>query len=284
MVTNNATNEGTASSGKVLQGQGVGTASAFSTATYPATTTSQNILYSSAANTVSELAPPALSSGSVESFDGTTYFQSASTRARVFDDFFSSNQITNHQSGSGSGGQSCVTVDNGHAGIFQLSTGTATGKTDNLYSGPTTSLISGGGNWYYETLINLPALSNGTNEYQLTIGIHDGWIYGGQSNGFYFSYIRTTSTSWQFACMNGGVATTTTSATAVATGWTKLAMYYNGTNVNFYINGSSQGTISTHLTTNGVTPCWLITQSAGTSPCLLNVDYIDFTIEFTTPR
>lgn len=55
MATNNASNEPTAASGKVLQGQGVGVAANFSTATYPATTTSQQILYSSAANTVSEL-------------------------------------------------------------------------------------------------------------------------------------------------------------------------------------------------------------------------------------
>lgn len=39
MATNNAVNEPTAASGKVLQGQGVGTTSAFSTATYPATAT-----------------------------------------------------------------------------------------------------------------------------------------------------------------------------------------------------------------------------------------------------
>jgi hypothetical protein len=55
MTTNNAVDEPTAASGKVLQGQGVGTASAFSTATYPATTTINQVLYSSAANTVSGL-------------------------------------------------------------------------------------------------------------------------------------------------------------------------------------------------------------------------------------
>ncbi len=40
MVTNNSINEPTAASGKVLQGQGIGTASNFSTATYPSTATS----------------------------------------------------------------------------------------------------------------------------------------------------------------------------------------------------------------------------------------------------
>lgn len=80
MVTNNSSNEPTAASGKILQGQGVGVASNFSTATYPSTatstgvilradgtnwtattatypttTTSQQILYSSATNTVSQI-------------------------------------------------------------------------------------------------------------------------------------------------------------------------------------------------------------------------------------
>lgn len=54
MVTVNASNEKTAASGKVLQGQGVGTANDFSTATYPATAgTSGKILISDGTNIVS---------------------------------------------------------------------------------------------------------------------------------------------------------------------------------------------------------------------------------------
>lgn len=56
MVTNNSANNKTGASGTVLQGQGVGTASDFSTATYPSTTTANRILYSSATNTISEIA------------------------------------------------------------------------------------------------------------------------------------------------------------------------------------------------------------------------------------
>lgn len=53
MVTNNAINIATGASGTVLQGQGVGTASAFSTATYPATaTTSQQLLVANGTNWV----------------------------------------------------------------------------------------------------------------------------------------------------------------------------------------------------------------------------------------
>jgi len=56
MVTQNSANNKTGALGTVLQGQGVGTASDFSTATYPATTTINEILYSSATNTVTDLA------------------------------------------------------------------------------------------------------------------------------------------------------------------------------------------------------------------------------------
>lgn len=52
MVTNNSANIPTGASGTILRGGGVGSASAFSTATYPATTTINQILYSSAANVV----------------------------------------------------------------------------------------------------------------------------------------------------------------------------------------------------------------------------------------
>lgn len=55
MVTNSSTDTPTGASGTILQGQGIGTATAFSTATYPSTTTAQQLLYSTATNTVGEL-------------------------------------------------------------------------------------------------------------------------------------------------------------------------------------------------------------------------------------
>lgn len=44
MVTRNASDEPTAASGKVLQGQGIGTASNFSTATYPSTASTSGVI------------------------------------------------------------------------------------------------------------------------------------------------------------------------------------------------------------------------------------------------
>jgi hypothetical protein len=58
MVTNNAGNIPTGASGTVLQGQGVGTAPAFSTATYPSTAGANgNLLTSNGTNWVSAVAP-----------------------------------------------------------------------------------------------------------------------------------------------------------------------------------------------------------------------------------
>ena len=56
MSTNNSSNIPTGVSGTILQGQGAGVALELSTATYPATTTVSQMLYSSATNTVAGLA------------------------------------------------------------------------------------------------------------------------------------------------------------------------------------------------------------------------------------
>lgn len=55
MTTDNSADIPTGAANTILQGQGVGTALAFSTATYPATTTINQLLYSSSANTIGGL-------------------------------------------------------------------------------------------------------------------------------------------------------------------------------------------------------------------------------------
>lgn len=83
MVTNNAANNKTAATGKVLQGQGVGTASDFSTATYPSTATGTGkILRADGTNWVASTATypdTAGTSGNVLTSDGTNWSSSAVT-------------------------------------------------------------------------------------------------------------------------------------------------------------------------------------------------------------
>jgi hypothetical protein len=56
MATNNSSNIPTANSGTILRGQGIGTNSAFSTATYPDSTVQGDLLISSTSNTLTSLA------------------------------------------------------------------------------------------------------------------------------------------------------------------------------------------------------------------------------------
>jgi hypothetical protein len=86
MATINAKNQPTAASGRVLQGQGVGTASAFSTATYPSTSVgSGKILYDNGTNFVTSVptfpASASATSRKIIVSDGTNWVASTETYA-----------------------------------------------------------------------------------------------------------------------------------------------------------------------------------------------------------
>lgn len=86
MVTQNAVNEPTAAAGKILRAQGIGTASAYSTATYPDTAgTSGNILTSDGTNWTS--AAPSGGAGSL-------VFITSKTASSSADITFDSSEIT----------------------------------------------------------------------------------------------------------------------------------------------------------------------------------------------
>lgn len=91
MVTNNACDEPTAAIGKVLQGQGVGVANAFSTATYPSTATGTGtILRADGTNWVASTATypdTAGSSNNVLTSDGTNWVSSAPSGGAIYNGF-----------------------------------------------------------------------------------------------------------------------------------------------------------------------------------------------------
>ncbi len=98
MTTNNAANNKTAASGKVLQGQGVGTASDFSTATYPSIATGTGkILRADGTNWVATTATypdTAGTSGNVLTSDGTNWISSAASGGGILS---ASGQLTSAQ-------------------------------------------------------------------------------------------------------------------------------------------------------------------------------------------
>ncbi len=93
MVTNNACDEPTAAIGKVLQGQGIGVSSNFSTATYPSTATGTGkILRADGTNWVASTATypdTAGTSGNVLTSDGTNWNSSAASSGVYINGFIS---------------------------------------------------------------------------------------------------------------------------------------------------------------------------------------------------
>jgi len=95
MATNNSKNQTTGASGKVMQGQGVGTASSFSTATYPSTATGTGkILRADGTNwsaTTATYPNTAGSSTNVLTSDGTNWVSSAASGGSVVKGFLATN-------------------------------------------------------------------------------------------------------------------------------------------------------------------------------------------------
>lgn len=236
------------------------------------------------------LAPPP-QTGTVEYFNGIAQVSTASNRYRFYDDMNSINIYDEHTSGSGAMFSSASAIDSGHAGIFEMQTGSTSGGKVSFSAGPDNAapIILGGGNMYFETCINIQALGvMAGDDYNLLVGVHDGWIFTGPppSNGFWFGYLVDTSVNWTINSANSGTATNVTTSSVVATGWTRLGIYYNlsTTTATFYINGTSVGTVSTHISTNPIAPTWTVFKTAGTNSSIFYVDYVDIMIDFTSGR
>lgn len=82
MVTINSINTATGASGTILQGQGVAVTPLFTTATYPATTTVSQLLYSSSANVIAGLAT-ANSASLVTNSTGVPVFSGTMTNGQL---------------------------------------------------------------------------------------------------------------------------------------------------------------------------------------------------------
>lgn len=267
MVTNNAVNEPTGASGTVLQGQGVGTASSFSTATfpstatstgtvlradgtnwsattatYPTTTTSQQILYSSAANTVGGLTLPSIPGGPlVYNGTNTAYFD-PTKNCYLFEDFINGttngngcgnllwNSATN---GTGAAVTNNTQITSGHPGQFQFLTGSTTTGYALIRLGPNNStnwpVILGGGVLTCIWTVYLPVLSTATDIYIVRCGLMNTNVGQNPGNGVYFEYTDSgSSPAWSICTAASSTRTVTqTNVNVVAATWYTLRFDVN---------------------------------------------------------
>jgi hypothetical protein len=182
-------------------------------------------------------------------------------------------------------------LDTSHPGIARLRSGTTTTGAAIGFQGAT--FAYGQGVYTYEALVQLSALSDGTDTYVALIGHgNDFSSTADLTNGCYFRYTDSSSSgNWEFVSANGGTRTTRdTGVAAVAGSWVKLKYIVNaaGNSAQAYINGVAAGAA---VTTNIATasnrlhgPHIQMRKSAGTTSRDLVIDYIKIRYVFTTAR
>jgi hypothetical protein len=143
----------------------------------------------------------------------------------------------------------------------------------------------GGGNWMYESYIEVNTLSDATNRFRFISGFGNVASSGTETNGAFFTYDEggvsngtIASPNWQCVTTVGAVRTLTTTSVAVTTTWTKLRIIVNAdaTEVKFYIDGTL---VATHTTNIPVLPNrfkvkQMIAKSLGTGNRFVFCDYI----------
>lgn len=199
-----------------------------------------------------------------------------------------------------SGTGASVTIDSalnaadsaGRTGWAVASTGTTTtGRASAGHTANTpASIILGAGALTYETIVQVPSISDGTETYTLRIGLNDAAGADG-ADAVMFRYTHSVN-GGKFECVtrSNNVETADDSGVAlVANTPVKLGFVVNaaGTSVAFSVNGS---VVQTHVaniptgTARATAMSQEIAKSAGTTARTLLLDYTECYLDLTTPR
>lgn len=182
---------------------------------------------------------------------------------------------------TGSVGLNASAGDGSIMGIIRLDTSINATSAPTLSLGNGTSLVLGVNTLTVEFMGQIPVLSTGTEEFSIRWGLHNSVTSTNPTNGVYFSYDRTQSTNWRLVARRNNVETVTTSSTAVTAGaWLRFKIVINaaGTQAEYFINGTSIGTVSgagvlPTTTSFTVSPTFQMVKSVGTTS---RVSYIDW--------
>lgn len=175
-------------------------------------------------------------------------------------------------------------VDSNHPGVAKVQSAAGGGNYALMFQNP--FIILGGGVVTYETLVQVETLATAGNDYTCRIGFGDSTTGADNANGAYFEYNRGTSANWIIKTASASTRTSTTTSTAVSAGsWVKLKIVINAaaSSIEFFINGSSVGTITTNIPGVVVGLQYQQTRVAGT-PVGFDVDYMRAYQIFTSAR
>ena len=186
-----------------------------------------------------------------------------------------------------------VNTTNVANGVWSLETGTSPSGNAVIWLSQSQFRI-GGGAIKVQMIVQVPTLSDGTNEFTFRGGFGSTWTGVSTTNGIYFEYNdgggAAPEGNWACVTRSGGTSTTTDSSTTVVAGdWYLLEYVINaaGTSVEFFINGSSVGTNTTNIpsTTTDMGGGWIgIAKDAGTTDRSVYIDYWSLWQNFTSDR
>jgi hypothetical protein len=192
--------------------------------------------------------------------------------------------------GTGSNANIPVAPDSGHPGVIFIFTGTTTSGYEYASLGAlaTTngSFVLGGGLIDLVWVIKLPALSNGTDTYNLSVGMGSQNV-SPPANFVGFQYSSTlNSGNWTLQTNAAGTGTQVNSTVAATTNWTRLRVQINAnaSTCTFFVGDVSVGTISTNIPTLTINPEVIIAKTAGTTSVGVNLDYMRIYQLLTSPR
>lgn len=230
-----------------------------------------------------------LSSGVV--FDDLIY--GSNNNYRLFCDFLTGTLTADNMSwvtlvSGTSAAAANIASEAGRMGIMRLTTGTtATGRSGG--SSGTDTICLGSGNFDIIASVRFPTLSNSTQRYSFSIGLHDS-VTINATDGIYFQYDDATSANWIMITFNNGVSTKTPTSTVVtANQWYRLRISVNSgaTSVSYYINNSLVGSISTNIP-SGVSRLnqfkFMLLKSIGITSSSADIDYFSVYYQIITSR
>lgn len=172
-----------------------------------------------------------------------------------------------------------------HLGIIRLSVAASSddawiGRALNTAAG--NPIVVGGGFMRLDFLVNIPTLADVTDDFQLWVGLlrTTAFVTDVGTDAIYFEYNRSSSTNWVGKTRASSTDTTASggSSVPVDTNWTHLRMDINadGTNVDFYVDGTDIGSSTTNIPSNDMGPELKITKTAGTNARFLDFDHFRY--------
>lgn len=171
------------------------------------------------------------------------------------------------------------------AGILTLSTGTANNGRAAIDSWNDNFVFRyDQGTTLFEALIYLPALANATDDYVLRLGFVQG---DGLTNDVVaLEYNRSNSVNWHGLSGSSGNYTRVDTGVAVAASkWLALSFQMTSTAIDFTINGSAAGTITSNIRALGSTRLGShIIKTAGTTSVKVLLDYVYYRVDWSSDR